>query len=377
MESPNRQYLPAIDHLRAFAALLIIAYHSFHLLYPRIVFHRAWQGADWIHTRSFFLAPVIEGHTAVALFLVISGFILTYGSLGRPVSYRDFFWNRFLRIFPLFFFFLITAANAFRPQFQILPFLTSVLQFGYLGQGPIFAVWAGVAWSVSVEAHLYFLFPAIRHYLNRNLLWPLFRLAIILWLVRLGALALGADVEDLTYWTALGRFDQFLAGGLLAWLLYRYGIPRKMGMFFPAALLGSCAILYVFHLSGGFPARQTWRIAWPTIEAVFWAVFVASYLGFAGYLPRIANVVLQFLGRISYSLYLVHVVVISIIAVKGWYFALPSVSVTNNILLTAALLILPLVILISTLTYTAIEAPFLSMRRRYSGKEPLTTAAAS
>jgi peptidoglycan/LPS O-acetylase OafA/YrhL len=377
MESPNRQYLPAIDHLRAYAALLIIAYHSYHLLYPRIVLHRAWQGADWVHTRNFLLAPVIEGHTAVSLFLVISGFILTYGSLGRTISYRDFFWNRFLRIFPLFFFVLITAANAFRPQFQLLAFLTSVLQFGYLGQGPIFAVWAGVAWSVSVEAHLYFLFPAIRHYLNSNRLWPLFRLAIVFWLVRLGALALGADVEDLTYWTALGRFDQFLAGGLLAWLLYRYGIPPRLGIFFPAALLGSCAILYGFHLSGGFPARQSWRIAWPTVEAITWAIFVACYLGFARYLPRIVEFILQFLGRISYSLYFVHVVVISILAEKGWYFALPFLSVTQNILLTTTLLILPVVILISTLTYTAIEAPFLSMRRRYSGKEPLTPGRAA
>ena len=107
MESSNRNYLPAVDHLRAFAALLIIFYHCYHLFYPRMVLHRAWEITDWVHTRSFLLASVIEGHTAVALFLVISGFILTYGSLGRSISYRGFFWNRFLRLFPLFFFFMI------------------------------------------------------------------------------------------------------------------------------------------------------------------------------------------------------------------------------------------------------------------------------
>jgi peptidoglycan/LPS O-acetylase OafA/YrhL len=373
MESPNRQYLPAVDHLRAFAALLIIFYHCCHLFYPRMVLHRVWQGTDWIHTRSFLLASVIEGHTAVSLFLVISGFILTYGSLGRGISYRDFFWNRFLRLFPLFFFILITGANAFRSQFQLLALFTSVLQFGYIAGGLSFGGWAGVSWSVSVEAHLYLLFPAIRHYLNINRMWPLLRLAIIVWLVRLGALAFGADVLDVTYWTALGRVDQFLAGGVLAWLLYRYGMPRKLGMFFPAVLFGVCAILYGFHLSGGFLARQSWRVVWPTIEAVFWAVFVASYLGFSRYLPHVIDVVLRFLGRISYSLYLVHVIVIWIFAGKGWYFTIPSLTVFQNIFLTTLVLVLPVIVIISTLTYTAIEQPFLSMRRRYNagGKGPV------
>lgn len=79
MESPNRTYLPAVDHLRAFAALLILFYHCYHLFSPPMVLHREWQSTDWVHTKNFLLASVIEGHTAVSLFLVISGFILTYG----------------------------------------------------------------------------------------------------------------------------------------------------------------------------------------------------------------------------------------------------------------------------------------------------------
>jgi len=365
MESPNRKYLPAVDHLRAFAALLIIFYHCYHLFYPRIVLHREWRPTDWIHTRSFLLASVIEGHTAVSLFLVISGFILTYGSLARRISYGGFYWNRFLRLFPLFFFFLITGANAFRSQFQLTGLLTSVLQFGYLAGGLSLGPWASVSWSVSVETHLYLLFPAIRHFLNRNRLWPLLRMAIIIWLVRLATLALGADILDVTYWTVLGRVDQFLAGAVLAWLVQRYGMPRKLGWFFPVILLGVCGVLYWFHLSGGFVARQSWRVAWPSIEAVVWTAFVASYLGFARYVPHLFDTALEFLGRISYSLYLVHIPMVWIFAGKGWYLTVSSLSAMNNILLTSIVLVLPVVILVSTLTYVTIEKPFLGMRKRY------------
>jgi peptidoglycan/LPS O-acetylase OafA/YrhL len=243
--------------------------------------------------------------------------------------------------------------------------LTSVLQFSYLAGGLSYGGWTGVSWSVSVESHLYLLFPAIRHFLSRNRLWPLLRIAVIVWLVRLAALALGADLMDITYWTVLGRVDQFLAGAVLAWLVQRYGMPRRLGWFFPVILLGLCGILYGFHLSGGFPARQSWRVAWPSIEAVVWTAFVASYLGFVRYVPHLFDIVLQFLGRISYSLYLTHLIVIWIFAGKGWYLAIPSLSATTNILLSGVVLVLPVVILISTLTYVAIEKPFLEMRKRY------------
>ena len=366
MESPNRPYLAAVDHLRAFAALLIIFYHCCHLFYPRMVLHRPWQITDWIYTRNFFLAPILEGHTAVSLFLVISGFILTYGSLGRNISYRGFFWNRFLRLFPLFMFVLITGANAFRPQFQFGTFLTWMLQFGYLTSGPPFGAWTGVNWSISVEAHLYLVFPALRHFLSRDEWWPLLRLLMIVWLVRLGAVALGSDVVDLTYSTALGRVDQFFAGGILAWLLHRRGIPRNLALLFPAIALGACGVLYGFHLSGGYPANQSWRLAWPAVEAVVWAAFIAGYLAFARYLPRLIDRVLQFLGRISYSLYLVHIIVVWIFAEKGWYFSIKPLTTFENIFLTAIVLVLPVVISVSTLTYVSIEKPFLAMRWRYN-----------
>jgi peptidoglycan/LPS O-acetylase OafA/YrhL len=366
MESPNRQYLPAVDHLRAFAALLILFYHCCHLFYPRIALHRAWQPTDWIHTGNLLLAPIIEGHTAVSLFLVVSGFILTLGSLGGSIRYSDFFRNRFLRLFPMYLVILLVGANAFRTQFSLSGLLTSILQFGYLAGGLSYGAWTGVTWSVSVESQLYLLFPVFRYFLSAGRLWPLLRIAVIVWLARLAALALGADVLDLTYWTALARVDQFLAGAILAWLVHRFGLPAKVSLLFPIAFAAVVAALWSFHLSGGFWAKQQWRIAWPTAEAILWSAFTAGYLAFARFVPRLLDLGLRFVGRVSYSVYLVHVIVIWIFAERGWYFDLPGLGIFGNIFLTASVLVLPVVLAISAMTYAAIEQPFLSMRRRYA-----------
>ncbi len=372
MESPNRAYLPAVDHLRAFAALLILLYHSVHLLYPRLAFHRAWQPDDWPHTGNPLLAALLEGHSAVALFLVISGFILTYGSLGRNIRWPEFYRNRLLRIFPLYLFVLFTGANSFPQKFKFPEFLSSLFQFGYLAGGLSFGEWTGVTWSIAVEAHLYLLFPAVLHYLNAGRLWALLRLAVLVWLVRFAAVSMGAGMLDVTYWTVLGRTDQFLGGAILAWLVHRYGMPRSLRWFFPVAAAGVVGVLWGFHESGGWPGHQEWRILWPIAEASIWTAFVAGYLAVAPLLPRFADSALRYLGKVSYSVYLIHVPVITILATKSWFLNISGASAFGNTLLTAIFEVLPVSVAFASLTWSVIEEPFLAMRRRYGQSQPTT-----
>ena len=102
MRSPNIRYLPAIDHLRACAALLIVLYHGLHLFSYQARFQASFGIDHWLQPGNVLLAALAEGHTAVALFMVLSGFILTLGSLDDAVEYRPFIRNRLLRTYPLF-----------------------------------------------------------------------------------------------------------------------------------------------------------------------------------------------------------------------------------------------------------------------------------
>ena len=65
-------------------------YHGLHVLsyFPRA------QGGDpyrfWIHTRNPLLALLEEGHTAVALFMVLSGFVFSVSAAGKEIAYGAF-----------------------------------------------------------------------------------------------------------------------------------------------------------------------------------------------------------------------------------------------------------------------------------------------
>jgi peptidoglycan/LPS O-acetylase OafA/YrhL len=370
MRSPNRQYLPAVDHLRALAALLIVYYHCFHLIFPRLAYHRPFNPSEWIYSSRVFVAFLIEGHTAVSLFLVISGFILTWGSLGKDISYRQFFRNRALRILPLLFFVLMVGVYVMRAKFQFLPFLQQILQLGALPGALELGPWTAVVWTVAVEIQLYLIFPFLHDWLNRDRVWPVVRVLLLAVLARVAGLALGANVLDLSYWTVLGRADQFIAGALLAYFMQRGRIPERMRWLLPVAAAAVLAAFYGFHMAGGWPATEPWRVFWPLAEAALWTFFVACYLPFAALLPRLVSRALDFVGEISYSMYLIHFLVVYIFAEHAWYLVMPG-SLTTGILLTGTFAILPVVLAVSWLTYTTIERPFLDMRKRYTVAPPV------
>jgi peptidoglycan/LPS O-acetylase OafA/YrhL len=80
------QNITALDHLRGFAALLALFYHDVFGIYyslttpPPVLAYTD----EMLPTADFFLAAfVYEGHSGAALFMLLSGFILTIDTLGR------------------------------------------------------------------------------------------------------------------------------------------------------------------------------------------------------------------------------------------------------------------------------------------------------
>ncbi|GAB4215044.1 MAG: hypothetical protein Fur007_12340 [Rhodoferax sp.] len=109
MKDINLAHIPQLDHLRLLAALLVFGFHVFHQYFGH------WVPSPY--AAGFGL--ITEGHTGVALFFVLSGFLFMSIALqGGDIDYKKFIRNRFLRIFPLFLFFFFVAISVGRDTFR-------------------------------------------------------------------------------------------------------------------------------------------------------------------------------------------------------------------------------------------------------------------
>ena len=94
MKSSTGAHYIALDHVRAFAAFLVFTWHFIHAAngYP----------VPFEFVPAFVpLALLDEGHTGVALFMTLSGYLFAKLLADKQIDYRYFLWNRFVRLAPL------------------------------------------------------------------------------------------------------------------------------------------------------------------------------------------------------------------------------------------------------------------------------------
>src|SRR5579859_619795 len=94
MKSSTGEYYVGLDHVRAFAAYCVFVWHFTHGLDG---FPIPFGDAPVV----FPLAILDEGHTGVAIFMTLSGYLFAKLLDGKNIDYKAFFWNRFIRLAPL------------------------------------------------------------------------------------------------------------------------------------------------------------------------------------------------------------------------------------------------------------------------------------
>jgi peptidoglycan/LPS O-acetylase OafA/YrhL len=375
MKSTNFGYIPALDHLRGFAAVLVLFFHGSLFISHKLTYGTPFGFADWVKTGNPFSALMIEGHTAVSLFFVLSGFVFTVGSLQKKLNYLGFYRNRLLRTYPLFLFFLALGIAFYPENFSFIALAKSLLFMANDAKAIDGGAFTFVFWSIAVEWHFYLAFPVLLFALQR---WgwkvlPFLILCFIL--LRVAAYVQEADMRKVTYWTILGRMDQFLLG-MLAGVYYgkKFAASRAMDYLAVAGVGLVLVFLYGFNQLGGGGANNYLWIFWPTLEATVWGIFLLGYLSAARHFNKHISNALVALGTISYSIYMGHYLVLDYFLRHDWDSLLLIADPIGTAVLNTLLFMLPLVLSLATATYFCVERPFLLRRQKYmqsiSGNTP-------
>lgn len=357
MKSINIPYNPRIDQLRWLAATIVFLFH----------FYLEYRGVGGAGITTSWLGLITEGHTGVGLFFTLSGFLFMQIALHQQeIQYRDFIRNRLLRIFPLFFVIFLLATSISRDKF--VPTDIFYLLASNLGHAPTSdTVITGAAWCISLEFLFYMVFPFLARFTLEQGPRYLVKLLVLMVFFKLAAFSANEKSTLMFFSTFVGRFDQFLVGMLAALIYQRHHerVHQYAGLCMLIAAIGvfgNSAAQAHFAPFGATPKSAYW-IFWSLQESFGWAAFIVAWMGFGAILPAWLERVLCHGGKVSFSFYLLHMAVIHLLMK-----AMGLLTITGNFWFDALLMLIPVyaaVWALATLSYSVIEAPFLSMRRAY------------
>jgi peptidoglycan/LPS O-acetylase OafA/YrhL len=341
MKSSGDIYLSKIDHLRAFAAFQVFAFHFLH--------HSAPCGMSMCIAHNYrpdfpLFTFLNEGQMGVSLFMCLSGYIFAYLTHSSAINPLLFSYNRLLRLMPLIIFWDIITKLFYAIE-------------------PVTGTW-----SVYIEIQYYMLFPAIHIYMRAYKIWPLAFLLACLFAGRLDLWMHGRTLNDWAYYSILGRGDQLLLGSIAfyaeRWLKtfkYHKQIIYCLGALGIAAIAGMYQY-FTFH--GGYvyyPAKGFYWVVYPLVDGLCFSLITMCYLQLS--IPAALDRVLSATGRWAYSIYLNQFFFIPLFfVITALYVHIPEQFYPRLVL---AVVVFPLLVMCSSLTYKIIERPFLRFRKPY------------
>jgi peptidoglycan/LPS O-acetylase OafA/YrhL len=364
----DRLLLPNLNTVRLIAALLVIVHHveeiKYHYGLPNLWNNRLIR---------------LSGELGLALFFVLSGFLITYILLTEKKEYKSidikkFYVRRMLRIWPLYYALVVIA-------FFVLPYIPFLRMPGYGLEMihekyfqkfflfililPNLAMctygivpFSGQAWSIGTEEQFYILWPWIIKYAKHKLTVIVF--IIIAYLGIHYFLDLWQDVNKITniiakFWSTLW-LSSLATGGLFALVAKSEWKKLKRVLFnkyFQAAIL----IMIFGSVAAGLHSKYLYI----TIEyySLLFGILIINLAVNKDRLFSMENAVTSYLGKISYGLYMYHsiAIVVSIVLLRHF-------NIYNNILIY--IFSIGITVLISAISYNYFERKFVRMKMNYS-----------
>ena len=337
--------LPAMEGLRAYAVTLVFFVHSLD------AFNRSAFSANLNRIRLKNLNDYLEiinlimfrSHYGVDLFFLLSGFLIYKVINKKDFKYITFISNRAKRIYPAFLFsfsiyFILRTIITHEIPFDVSTILKNLLFLNGIPGYQKFPLYNHVTWSLFFEFSFYVIMPITYFSLRMNNPYRL--IALLVTVFSIGALT------NHTF----TRYAMFIVGALLASF-------SKDELKLASHAIPDIAVILIYMLATlTFSFVYSFQKFIPIYSLASSLLFINSVYG-TGILNKFFSLnILRYLGNISYSFYLMHLLSI--------YFSMNFIVAHLNTELTSLRFIIFitsaffLTIIISSISFLLMEKPY-------------------
>lgn len=357
----NKVHFKGLNGIRAIAAMIVLIFHIDQFIrffgLKSIGFHETGMAGY-----------------GVTLFFVLSGFLITRLLLIEKDEFQQidlpkFYLRRILRIWPIYYLVILIAIIIYFSvphiinytdgkvftTFFLYSFLLSNIGYGLgLGITPITPLW-----SVGVEEQFYAFWPFL---LGKSK--SVFKTLIILILAYLSVKILLRFIDNGVYYTlfSLCCFDCMAIGGIGAYLVHNQSKYLKL-LFSPFLQVISWCILVV---SIFYKPIHLFSLIDNEFHALFYLVIIINVSSNSKTIINLENKIFDFIGRISYGIYVYHVTVMILLSLILKHVF--KYSTTNSLVDYVLVFTLTIITTLSIayLSFNYFESYFLRLKNKYS-----------
>jgi len=352
-------------HFHTFDALRFISFF--------LVFLHHLPKSEWETIAAF----QRSGGIGVCFFFVLSGFLITYILLfekekRHTISLKKFFVRRILRIWPLFYamilfafltpyllnvFGLSATNDGYQPNWLVSVLFGENYMMMYTDSFPDRAP-LRVMWSLCIEEHFYIIWGILLYCFSKVSLPNIIIASILLAnIIRIIYSYLGIPALDIfTY------IDYFAYGAIPAYLLMTKSTVLEKTSKIPMInkyLLVLFTISFVFIFPNLDIQNVVIKNIIPNVFGILFSIVILFTLSNSNYLHIKNNTLISKLGKYTYSLYLVHTIVILLLIQISKH-----ISFLGN-WFAFSLIALILTIIVSIISYEIFEKQFLKLKKYF------------
>lgn len=362
MINKNPIYFLGLNGIRAIAALVVVISH----INNRLPYFNLEKGP-----------LMVAADYAVTVFFTLSGFLITYLLLAelsekKFIDVKKFYVRRILRIWPLYFLYLLlTMAIIGFDQlrwpillyvFMIPNFRNSIAQYfsGLISKTPGHNFLMGHYWSLGVEEQFYAFWPWIvrktKYLLPFLLIFPVAYVVLKILLHFIDA------PKSILLFVNYTRFGCMVMGALGAYLYFH---KKEILMHFLNRKIFEIIAVFFFLLV----LFNQFHIASPVnheIASLFTLIIIINQVSNPGKLFSLENGVFNFLGKISYGLYVWNPLLIYLVSLVYQNYFL-ELNIHPIVLWVAVFVVNTAVIIgVSYLSYEYFEKRFLRFKDKFA-----------